>query len=110
MFQGGIILFQLIDTYGPSGTSLLIIACFETIVIAWVYGKSCHWLKASEKLVSSKCQKAFAVRFTNSALNQYEAVVCDNFSSVKRAVCHRNISIISGALSPHYLPEGASLY
>ncbi|XP_044041785.1 sodium- and chloride-dependent GABA transporter 2-like [Siniperca chuatsi] len=36
--EGGIVLFQLIDTYGPSGTSLLIIACFETIVIAWVYG------------------------------------------------------------------------
>ncbi|KAK2859000.1 hypothetical protein Q5P01_003620 [Channa striata] len=36
--EGGIVLFQLVDTYGPSGTSLLIIACFETIVIAWVYG------------------------------------------------------------------------
>ncbi|XP_069556463.1 sodium- and chloride-dependent betaine transporter-like [Brachyistius frenatus] len=36
--DGGILLFQLVDTYGPSGTSLLIIACFETIVVAWVYG------------------------------------------------------------------------
>uniref|UniRef100_UPI0037E8BD93 sodium- and chloride-dependent betaine transporter-like n=1 Tax=Semicossyphus pulcher TaxID=241346 RepID=UPI0037E8BD93 len=36
--EGGIVLFQVIDTYGPSGTSLLLIACFETIVIAWVYG------------------------------------------------------------------------
>ncbi|XP_040886067.1 sodium- and chloride-dependent betaine transporter-like [Toxotes jaculatrix] len=36
--ERGIVLFQLIDTYGPSGTSLLIIACFETVVIAWVYG------------------------------------------------------------------------
>ncbi|KAF3705140.1 Sodium- and chloride-dependent GABA transporter 2 [Channa argus] len=36
--EGGIVLFQLVDTYGPSGTSLLIIACFETVVIAWVYG------------------------------------------------------------------------
>uniref|UniRef100_A0A3Q3LTW2 Transporter n=1 Tax=Mastacembelus armatus TaxID=205130 RepID=A0A3Q3LTW2_9TELE len=36
--EGGIIIFQLVDTYGPSGTSLLIIACFETVVIAWVYG------------------------------------------------------------------------
>ncbi|KAI4899796.1 hypothetical protein NFI96_001145 [Prochilodus magdalenae] len=35
---GGIHLFKLIDTYGPSGTNLLYIACFETIVIAWVYG------------------------------------------------------------------------
>lgn len=43
MFQGGVVLFQLMDTYGPSGTSLLIIACFETIVIAWVYGESRHW-------------------------------------------------------------------
>nr|XP_023671825.1 sodium- and chloride-dependent GABA transporter 2-like isoform X2 [Paramormyrops kingsleyae] len=36
--EGGVHLFQLIDTYGPSGTSLLFIACFETISIAWIYG------------------------------------------------------------------------
>uniref|UniRef100_A0A8C4IG97 Transporter n=1 Tax=Dicentrarchus labrax TaxID=13489 RepID=A0A8C4IG97_DICLA len=36
--EGGIVLFNLIDTYGPSGTSLLIIACVETIVVGWVYG------------------------------------------------------------------------
>ncbi|XP_029017878.1 sodium- and chloride-dependent GABA transporter 2-like isoform X2 [Betta splendens] len=36
--EGGIVLFQLVDSYGPSGTSLLIIACFETIAVAWVYG------------------------------------------------------------------------
>ncbi|XP_063356795.1 sodium- and chloride-dependent GABA transporter 2-like [Pelmatolapia mariae] len=36
--EGGIVLFQLVDTYGPSGTSLLFIACAETIVIGWVYG------------------------------------------------------------------------
>ncbi|TSK13157.1 Sodium- and chloride-dependent GABA transporter 2 [Bagarius yarrelli] len=36
--KGGLHLFKLIDTYGPSGTNLLFIACFETIVIAWVYG------------------------------------------------------------------------
>ncbi|KAA8580202.1 hypothetical protein FQN60_005737 [Etheostoma spectabile] len=37
--EGGIVLFRLIDTYGPSGTTILMIACFETIIIAWVYGK-----------------------------------------------------------------------
>ncbi|XP_054655839.1 sodium- and chloride-dependent betaine transporter-like isoform X3 [Dunckerocampus dactyliophorus] len=37
--EGGIVLFQLIDSYGPSATSLLIIACFETIVVSWVYGR-----------------------------------------------------------------------
>ncbi|KAK5848873.1 hypothetical protein PBY51_008560 [Eleginops maclovinus] len=36
--EGGMIVFQLIDTYGPSGISLLFIACFECIVISWVYG------------------------------------------------------------------------
>lgn len=34
------------DTYGTSGITLLFIACFETIVIAWVYGKSHHGLAA----------------------------------------------------------------
>ncbi|CAJ1054832.1 sodium- and chloride-dependent GABA transporter 2-like [Xyrichtys novacula] len=36
--EGGIHLFTLIDAYGVSGTSLLLIACLETIVIGWVYG------------------------------------------------------------------------
>uniref|UniRef100_A0A3Q0R8J1 Transporter n=1 Tax=Amphilophus citrinellus TaxID=61819 RepID=A0A3Q0R8J1_AMPCI len=36
--EGGIFLFQLVDTYGPSGISLLVIACVECIVIGWVYG------------------------------------------------------------------------
>ncbi|ROL50095.1 Sodium- and chloride-dependent GABA transporter 2 [Anabarilius grahami] len=36
--QGGIHLFTVMDTYGPSGINLLFIACFETIVVAWVYG------------------------------------------------------------------------
>ncbi|KAJ8245619.1 hypothetical protein GJAV_G00272690 [Gymnothorax javanicus] len=36
--NGGIHIFTLIDQYGPSGTSLLFIACFETLVIGWVYG------------------------------------------------------------------------
>ncbi|KAI1882540.1 hypothetical protein AGOR_G00251800 [Albula goreensis] len=36
--NGGIHLFTLIDTYGPSGTTLLFIACFETLIIGWVYG------------------------------------------------------------------------
>uniref|UniRef100_A0A0F8BTP0 Transporter n=1 Tax=Larimichthys crocea TaxID=215358 RepID=A0A0F8BTP0_LARCR len=36
--QKGIVLFQVVDTYGPSGISLLIIALVETIVIGWVYG------------------------------------------------------------------------
>ncbi|CAB1346182.1 unnamed protein product [Coregonus sp. 'balchen'] len=34
--QNGIVLFQLIDSYGPSGTSLLFIACFECIAVAWI--------------------------------------------------------------------------
>ncbi|XP_068573531.1 sodium- and chloride-dependent GABA transporter 2-like [Cebidichthys violaceus] len=36
--EGGILLFQLIDSYGASGISLLFIACLESIVIGWVYG------------------------------------------------------------------------
>lgn len=37
--QNGIVLFQLIDSYGASGTSLLFIACFECIAVSWVYGE-----------------------------------------------------------------------
>ncbi|XP_039524590.1 sodium- and chloride-dependent GABA transporter 2-like isoform X1 [Pimephales promelas] len=36
--KGGIHLFTLMDTYGPSGFNLLFIAFFETVVVAWVYG------------------------------------------------------------------------
>ncbi|KAK2892606.1 hypothetical protein QQF64_035646 [Cirrhinus molitorella] len=36
--KGGFYLFTVMDTYGPSGTNLLYIACFEAIVVAWVYG------------------------------------------------------------------------
>lgn len=36
--ENGIVLFQLIDSYGASGTSLLFIACFECIAVSWVYG------------------------------------------------------------------------
>jgi len=32
-------LFTLMDTYGPSGFNLLFIAFFETVVVAWVYGR-----------------------------------------------------------------------
>ncbi|XP_041832928.1 sodium- and chloride-dependent GABA transporter 2-like [Melanotaenia boesemani] len=36
--EGGLYLFQLVDSYGPSGTNLLIIAFVETVVVAWIYG------------------------------------------------------------------------
>uniref|UniRef100_A0A3Q2QZX0 Transporter n=1 Tax=Fundulus heteroclitus TaxID=8078 RepID=A0A3Q2QZX0_FUNHE len=36
--EGGMNLFRLVDSFGPSGTSLLIIACTETIVVSWIYG------------------------------------------------------------------------
>lgn len=36
--QGGIIVFHLLDHFGASGNSMLFIVCFETTVIAWVYG------------------------------------------------------------------------
>ncbi|XP_013860235.1 sodium- and chloride-dependent GABA transporter 2 [Austrofundulus limnaeus] len=36
--EGGIHIFELVDTFGPSGTSLLLIACIETIIIGWLYG------------------------------------------------------------------------
>ncbi|XP_047431070.1 sodium- and chloride-dependent GABA transporter 2-like [Mugil cephalus] len=36
--EGGIFIFQLVDSFGASGSTLLFIACAETIVVAWVYG------------------------------------------------------------------------
>lgn len=35
---GGLFLFQVIDTYGASGLTLLFIAIFECVVIGWFYG------------------------------------------------------------------------
>ncbi|KAI3366388.1 hypothetical protein L3Q82_000546 [Scortum barcoo] len=62
--RGGILLFQLIDTYGPSGTSLLIIACLETVAIGWVYGplfSSSLWqLKVNSFLISSSSSSTSA--------------------------------------------------
>ena len=37
--RGGMYVFQLADTYGASGLCLLWVAFFETVVIAWIYGK-----------------------------------------------------------------------
>lgn len=36
--HGGIALFHIIDQYGPSGVTLLFIAGFETVAVAWIYG------------------------------------------------------------------------
>ncbi|KAM9846062.1 sodium- and chloride-dependent betaine transporter-like [Aulostomus maculatus] len=36
--EGGIVLFNLVDYYGLNGITHLLIACCETVVIAWVYG------------------------------------------------------------------------
>ncbi|XP_053717624.1 sodium- and chloride-dependent betaine transporter-like isoform X1 [Synchiropus splendidus] len=36
--KGGIILFHVIDEYGPSGTSLLLIAGVQSVAVAWIYG------------------------------------------------------------------------
>lgn len=37
--KGGMYVFQLCDTFGASGLCLLWVAFFETIVVAWVYGR-----------------------------------------------------------------------
>ncbi|KAJ8411231.1 hypothetical protein AAFF_G00172370 [Aldrovandia affinis] len=36
--NGGMYVFELMDIYGASGTSMLFIVCLETLVIGWVYG------------------------------------------------------------------------
>lgn len=38
MFQGGMYVFQIFDSYSASGIILLTICCCECIVIGWVYG------------------------------------------------------------------------
>ncbi|XP_030296598.1 sodium- and chloride-dependent betaine transporter-like isoform X2 [Sparus aurata] len=53
--DGGIVLFHMVDAYGLSRITLFIIACLETIVIAWVYVlfSSSFWqLKVSNFLIS----------------------------------------------------------
>ncbi|XP_048463693.1 sodium- and chloride-dependent GABA transporter 2-like isoform X1 [Rhincodon typus] len=36
--EGGVYVFQLFDTYAVSGTSVLLLALFETTCVSWVYG------------------------------------------------------------------------
>ncbi|XP_048405488.1 sodium- and chloride-dependent GABA transporter 2-like isoform X3 [Stegostoma tigrinum] len=36
--EGGVYIFQLFDTYAVSGTSVLLLALFETTCVSWVYG------------------------------------------------------------------------
>lgn len=39
MFQGGIVLFYVIDIFGACDSTIYIIACVESIAIGWIYGK-----------------------------------------------------------------------
>lgn len=106
MFQKGIVLFQVVDTYGPSGISLLIIALVETIVIGWVYGKSHH-------SVLSMCYIIF-FRFGFTDFKLFIKSFCKYpkpfaFSLCKICYLH-NLIIIFSALLSHKQSQETSLY
>lgn len=88
MFQGGIVLFQLVDTYGPSGTSLLIIACFETIVVAWVYGKSCHSVSHNVCLINDLLTCFIGASITVQIQSYAELGNCSTYwSETSNSIC-----------------------
>ncbi|XP_062239348.1 sodium- and chloride-dependent betaine transporter-like [Platichthys flesus] len=36
--EGGIVPFEIVDSYGANGSIFLFISCLETVIIGWVYG------------------------------------------------------------------------
>lgn len=89
--QGGVYLFTVVDYFGPSGTSLLVIACAETIVVAWIYGK---FLTVLAKLKESLHVFEFHIyNVVNGALtlwvfDQKLMTVCVGFCYICRPLSH----------------------
>uniref|UniRef100_A0A8C7YRD7 Transporter n=1 Tax=Oryzias sinensis TaxID=183150 RepID=A0A8C7YRD7_9TELE len=94
--QGGVYLFTLVDYFGPSGTSLLVIACAETVVVAWIYGAD-RFLDNIEDMIGYRpfpmlkylwlfvtpliCTLTLGVGSSrdplDSALNLFSSMICD---------------------------------
>ncbi|CAK8673346.1 unnamed protein product [Clavelina lepadiformis] len=55
--EGGVYVFEVINTYGVAGWSLFFIATCEFVAVGWVYGADRHWDEINRMVGSSRVRQ-----------------------------------------------------